>query len=157
MAGRIPAPAGLKLIKGRAPGRDSGGRKVEATPEFGRDAPTAPEWLEGEALDEWNRVVPDLERLQLLKTLDRAALAAYCLTWARFAEAVQVVRDEGSVLANDKTGRAQRHPALTTIEQASRELRAWSHEFGLTPSAEARLRTPKVHDGAAENPFATVA
>lgn len=64
---RPPKPARLKLVEGRSPGRDSGGRKVPESPKFIRQAPDAPDWLDAEALAEWRRVAPTLERLDLLK------------------------------------------------------------------------------------------
>lgn len=149
-----PRPAHLKLMNGRSDGRDSGGREVVAPPTFVRLPPTAPEFLTTEARAEWGRVVPELQRLQLLKPPDAAALAAYCEAWSRFKEATQIVAREGMVLHDDKLGRSQRHPALLTAEAASKELRAWCGEFGLTPSAEARLTAPKGDDAAKEeNPF----
>ncbi|CFJ64825.1 phiRv1 phage protein [Mycobacterium tuberculosis] len=77
---RPPKPARLKLVEGRSPGRDSGGRKVPESPKFIRQAPDAPDWLDAEALAEWRRVAPTLERLDLLKPEDRALLSAYCET-----------------------------------------------------------------------------
>jgi len=32
-----------------------------------------------------------------------------------------------------------KNPAILIVEAASKELRAWSSEFGLTPSSEGRL------------------
>lgn len=154
MASPKPRPPALKLLEGRAPGRDSGGRPVKQAPGFVRLPPEAPAWLEGESLAEWNRVVPEMQRLQLLKPIDAAGLAAYCECWARFVTASEIVRREGMVLHDDKQGRAQRHPALLTAEAASKELRAWCGEFGLTPSAESRLATAKGEDSDdEENPF----
>ena len=51
-------------------------------PAFERVAPTAPDWLDGEGRDEWDRVVDDLEPLGLLKNSDRAVLAAHCEAWS---------------------------------------------------------------------------
>lgn len=149
-----PKPAALKLLEGRSEGRDSGGRPVKEAPAFERGAPAAPIWLSQEARAEWNRVAPELERLGVLKRIDGAALVAYCECWSRFVTATAIVQREGMVLHDDRQGRAQRHPALLTAEAASKELRAWAGEFGLTPSAEARLATAKDDDGSAENPFA---
>lgn len=158
MVGRPPKPAGLKLIEGRGNGTDSGGRKVNVGPEFARSAPEPPDWLPAEARDEWNRVVPELDRLGLLKSIDRTSLASYCMTWERFVEASQIVMREGMVIHDDKQGKAQRHPALLTAEAASRELRSWAMLFGLTPAAEQRLGSTKGgDDGAQGNPFAATA
>jgi P27 family predicted phage terminase small subunit len=144
----------LKLIEGRAPGRDSGGRPVKETPAFERGVPVMPIWLPVEARAEWNRVVPELSRLGLLKLIDGAALVAYCMTWQRFVDACAIVAVEGLVVQDDKQGRAQRHPALLTVEAASKELRAWCTQFGMTPSAEQRVAAGKADDGQNDNPFA---
>lgn len=154
MAGRPPKPIELKIIEGRRAGIDSGGRPIKVVPEFERGVPVMPIWLPIEARAEWNRVVPELTRLGLLKLIDGAALTAYCMTWHRFVEASAIVAAEGMVLHDDKQGRAQRHPALLTAEAASKELRAWCTQFGMTPSAEQRVASGKVDDGQGDNPFA---
>jgi P27 family predicted phage terminase small subunit len=146
-------PAPLKLVNGRGPGRDSGGRKVPETPAFKRLPPAAPEWLPDEARSEWDRVVPELSRLDLVKPIDRASLTAYCLTWARLVQAQKEIADDGgSVLGRNSQGRV-RHPAVAVVEAASKELRAWAQEFGLTPSAEQRVGAKGGGDGPEDDPF----
>lgn len=153
-----PRPPALKLLEGRRPGFDSGNRPIKEGPAFVRNAPDAPGWLPSEARAEWDRVVPEMDRLGLLKSIDSAALTAYCMAWARFVDASAIVEREGMVLHDDKQGRAQRHPALLTAEAASKELRAWAAEFGLTPSSENRLgKTKDGTDGDQGNPFAAAA
>src|SRR5947209_1670732 len=93
--GRTPAPAHLKLLNGRGPGRDSGGRKVALPPGFRRLAPEKPEWLSPEAAAESERVMPELLRLEIIKEVDGPALAAYCEAWATFVAATARVRSEG--------------------------------------------------------------
>lgn len=157
-AGRPAKPAALKLIEGRGNGTDSGGRKVNTGPAFARSAPEVPGWLPSEAQAEWGRVVPELDRLGLLKSIDGAALTSYCLAWARLVEATLIVQAEGMVIQDDKQGKAQRHPALMTAEAASKELRAWATMFGLTPSAEQKLIGAKDSGhGDQGNPFAAAA
>ncbi|MER8266521.1 phage terminase small subunit P27 family [Streptomyces griseus] len=153
MASPKKRPAGLKLIEGRAPGRDSGGRKVVEPPAFKRLPPEAPDWLPAEARAEWDRIVPELARLDLLKPVDRSALTAYCLTWDRLVRAQREMESDGSVLSTNSQGRV-RHPAVAVIEAASKELRAWAGEFGLTPSAEAKVSRQGDDDGDSTNPFA---
>lgn len=157
MPGRPPLPPNLKVLNGRRDGKDSGGRDIPETPEFERGAPPVPIWLDPEAVAEWNRVVPVLTNMGLLKAIDMASLAAYCECWARFKNASLIVQQEGMVLHDDKQGRAQRHPALLTVEAASKELRSWAQQFGLTPSAEARLGRKKDDGGDEANPFAGAA
>jgi P27 family predicted phage terminase small subunit len=150
MASPKARPPALKLIEGRGNGRDSGGRKVEPTPSFRRLPPEAPAWLPDEAAAEWERVVPELARLELLKPVDRASLTAYCLTWDRLVTAQRLVTEDG-VLSSNSQG-VVRHPAVAVVEAASKELRAWAAEFGFTPSAENKLKVQESDDDQ-EDPF----
>ncbi|VBA60287.1 phage terminase small subunit P27 family [Mycobacterium attenuatum] len=153
-SGRIPAPAPLKLLHGSRPGRDSGGRKVPVPPKFDRAAPDAPEWLDDEGRAEWARVAPGLERLDLLKPEDRAALAVYCETWSRYVKAVQQYRAEGLVLTNPGSGRTHANPAAAIAHTAAAQMLRFAQEFGLTPASEARLASLPVDSGDVDDPFA---
>ena len=176
MASPKPRPVALKLLEGRGHGRDSGGRKVAETPLFKRIPPEAPEWLPTEARAEWDRVVPELARLELTKPVDRAALTAYVLTWQRLVDAQKLVTEnqEFTYVIKDSKGSAVtdedgvpvvseqvngygllgvnsqgivRAPWVAIIEAASKDLRAWCAEFGFTPSAEAKLSVQEADNG----------
>lgn len=127
--------------------------RVAAPPPFTRQAPEAPEWLDGEARAEWDRITPGLEALDILKPEDRAALAAMCEAWSRFVAAVKVYRTEGLVLSNPGSGRKHAHPAVAVAGEASREFLRYAVEFGLTPSAENRLNTVAAGDDDGADPF----
>lgn len=150
--GRPPKPPQLQLLSGVREGRDSGGRRVKTPPPFRRIPPRPPTWLSREAKAEWRRVVPGLQRLDLLKEEDRAMLAAYCETWAVFVAATRLVQQEGltKTLPN---GRKLQHPAVGVARTAGRELRAFASMFGLSPASEQVLSTPGSSDGD-DNPFA---
>lgn len=153
MAGRTPRPAGLKILEGRGNGRDSGGRPVQPTPGFTRLPPEAPAFLTGEARELWDQVVPELQRLQLLKPIDQASLTALCLTWERLCTAQRIIKRDGMVIETERG--PVKNPAVLIVEAASKELRAWSSEFGLTPSSEGRLGKLAAPDDADDdNPFA---
>jgi P27 family predicted phage terminase small subunit len=148
MPAQLPAP--LQLLHGRGDGRDSGGRPVKAPPAFRRIAPKPPTWLSREAAAEWRRVVPGLQRLDLLKEEDRATLTAYCETWARFVDATRTIQREGLVVMA-KQGLLP-HPAVGIARNAGRELRAFANLFGLSPASEMALG--KVTGGEDDdNPF----
>lgn len=147
-------PHGLRVIQGRGNGRDSGGRAIKQPPGFTRLPPNAPTWLPAEAKAEWKRVVPELQRLQLLKPIDRAALTAYCLAWDRMVTAQKAIKEHGATYL-DAFGNPKKHPNVLIAEAASKELRAWAGEFGLTPSAEGRVSKPEADDGEEDNPFAS--
>lgn len=167
-------PAGLRLVKGRADGRDSGGRVVKPPPSFVRAAPEPPEWLPDDARALWARVVPELLRLSLTKPLDAESLTAYCLAWQRICDARRLARDhsvyrveeirnsDGEVtdvithegyglLATNSQG-IVRAPWTAIEEAASADLRKWAAEFGLTPSAEGKV-SAVTDNGEESNPF----
>lgn len=150
--GRPPAPAALRLLKGTRDGRDSGGRKVKEAPAFRRVAPNPPTWLSPEASAEWRRVLPGLQRLDMLKPEDRAVLAAYCETWSTFVTATRIVAVEGLTI-EAKQGTLP-HPAVGIARNAGRELRAFAGQFGLSPVAEGGLAMDgDAGDADENNPF----
>lgn len=160
-AGRTPKPAKLKLIEGRSPGRDSGGRPVSGPPAFRRLPPEAPPWLGEEARAEWDRVVPELARLELTKPIDRAALVAYCEMWEVFVRASAEVRERGLTVENHsvkKDGTESvwytANPAVAVQRNAQAALRGWAAEFGLTPSAEQKVGGKDGDGDGEDNPFA---
>lgn len=160
MARPEPRPAALRLLGGRSDGRDSGGRKVAPPPAFKRIPPNPPTWLSREAKAEWKRVLPGLSRLDLIKPEDRAALVSYCETWATYVEAVRDMRANGLTVVNrsvrkdgTETEWVTKNPAVAVAERAAQQLRAWCHEFGLTPAAESRVTAAGGDDGDEDNPF----
>ncbi|WP_099024705.1 phage terminase small subunit P27 family [Mycolicibacterium palauense] len=154
MAAPTKRPAALLLLNGRSEGRDSGGRIVEPPPPFKRSAPAPPTWLSREAKAEWRRVIPELQRLDVIKPEDRASLAAYCETWARYVTAVRQYRAEGITLVNPESGRVHRHPAVAIAETAGTQLRAFAAEFGLTPASERNVtKRDDSRDDNETNPF----
>lgn len=149
---RTAQPAALKLLKGQGPGKDSGGREVSLGPAFRRIAPEPPDWLSAEAAAEWRRVVPGLQRLDILKQEDRAVLAAYCETWATFVHAIQQQHSEGLTIEARQGTLA--HPAVGIARAAGRELRSFAAHFGLTPSSEQALARGADDGNEDDNPFA---
>lgn len=135
---QAPRPAALKLLNGRTPGTDSGGRKVAPPANFARVAPTPPQWLTREARAEWDRIIPELTRMKLTKEIDRSSLAAYCECWSTYVDVIKASK-RGDV-------------TLAQVTMVSKELRQWCREFGLTPSAEGSVRPPELPD--ADDPFA---
>jgi P27 family predicted phage terminase small subunit len=147
-------PPALKVISGRGNGKDCAGRQIPAVPKFDREAPEPPEWLDGEALAEWHRIVPALECLDLLKIADRSMLATYCETWARYVDAVVEYKAHGLTLINPDSGRIGKNPAVAIAEAAASQLRSFANDFGLSPAAERNLATAPKSDDNSEDPFA---
>lgn len=133
-AGRKPKPTSLKLVTGNPGGRPL--NMNEPKPEI--VAPTPPRFLRGEALAEWNRLMPALLKLKLMSELDRAAFAAYCQCFARLCEAEEQIA-KASALGFTQNGYPIINPWVTIAQQAMNQMRAFMAEFGLTPAARVRL------------------
>lgn len=153
-------PAPLKLINGRHEGVDSGGRKVPVPPNFKRIPPDRPDHLSPIAAQLWDRIVAELPNLGLLKDLDGPSLEMLCETYARWREATamrlkaqQTAPATRGIIAKNSQGFVVA-PWVAAETQASKEFRAWCHEYGLTPSAEMSLAGPGGEQDPESNPFA---
>lgn len=142
MRGRKPTPTHLKLIKGN-PGKRSLNPN-EPKPELARPMP--PTFLSDDAKVEWGRVVDRLFELGLMTDLDRAALAAYCQAYGRWAQAERALAEmgrqdqlTGALMIKTKNGNAIQNPIVGTANHAMAEMMRYATEFGMTPSARTRI------------------
>lgn len=143
MAGRNPQAAAIKVLTGRGDGKDSAGREIQMPVEFPAECPDAPAWLPRYAAEEWERVGPMLAQRKMLKAADRAAFTAYCLAWDRLVCAYELQLDP------DDFDPASSRRIEIERESASKELRQWAVQFGLTPVSGVKLippSTPKPED-----------
>ncbi|KAB8167051.1 phage terminase small subunit P27 family [Streptomyces sp. 3MP-14] len=108
-------------------------------------APSAPSWLDREAKAEWRRVVPELDRLGVLATIDRAVLATYCAAWSRFVQLEQLLQDEG-LIQRDSRGDARKHPAWQQWREAATVVATVGRELMLTPASRLRAVKPEGPD-----------
>lgn len=112
--------------------------------------PHCPKWLTGEARREWKRVVPELVRLKLLASIDRALLVSYCKAWAYAQEARKRLDAEGLTVVGDR-GQTSKHPCWTEWTQASNLVVAYGRQLGLTPDARLRSAKPETDDDAEDD------
>lgn len=136
--GPPPKPTVLKLLTGN-PGKRKLNRR-EPKPKSAPRPPSPPSFLGKLAKEEWRRVVPELHRLGLLTKLDRAALAAYCQSWARYIEADKVITDHGMTFMTDKGYVCQR-PEVTIAQKERSQMKQFASQFGLTPASRSSINT----------------
>jgi phage terminase small subunit len=79
--------------------------------------------LQGDALLEWKRIVPELDRLGVLTSVDGAVIEAHCVTY-------------GEIVATVKAGEPLKAALLG-------QLRGYAAELGLSPAARAKLIVPQ--------------
>jgi P27 family predicted phage terminase small subunit len=140
MRGRRPTPSALKLVD--VTHRRANEREPRPTP----GAPDAPEWLSPAARAEWDRVAPELARMDLLTHVDMAALAAYCQCYAHYVEAERVIQEHGfTVSIRDDKGVLKAVIPVPEIGIAVKMLdkvRQFANEFGFSPSSRSRIEVP---------------
>lgn len=140
--GRPPKPTHLKLIEG-----NPGGRKIGREPKPRQITPDPPDELDADAREEWDRMATSLDRLGLLTEIDRSAFAAYCQAYGRWAGAQRSLK---KMAEKDVTGAAAQiiktqggnwiqNPLIGIANKAARDMVNFATEFGMTPSARARL------------------
>lgn len=111
-----------------------------------------PEFLHGYAREKWDYLAPRLYRLGLLTEFDGDALAAYCKAYHRWRKAEESVdefekadpRFHGLVIRTVNKGEKGggntiQNPLVGIANTAMREMNKIAIEFGLTPSARARI------------------
>jgi len=102
--------------------------------------PTPPDWLQGEARLEWERITSKLAELGILTELDRAILSTYCQTWADYVEALAYCKKP---LIKTVAGNIIQNPAIGVKNKAHQLLLRAAAEMGMTPSARAGMGKPQ--------------
>lgn len=111
--------------------------------------PSAPKDMTTDAKKEWRRVMPVLVERRVLSAADLAAVERYCDATGDVAIARARIRKDGDYIAN-RLGELKRHPAFTTLREATAEARRWAAELGLTPASRSRAGS---HEGDDDNPM----
>jgi P27 family predicted phage terminase small subunit len=119
-------PTHLQLLRGNPSKRPL---RPELEPLQAAEPPKPPKYLTGYARVEWRRLAPELHRLGLLTILDVAALAAYCLAYARW----RTVEEE---LARATEVDAKLAQVSASARKAMSELGA---QLGLSPISRSRI------------------
>ena len=144
--GSKPKPTRLKILEGNPGKRPLPINEPKPTP----IAPECPVWLHKDAKKEWKRVAPELEKIGLLTTVDMAALATYCESWAQYKEAIEFIHKHGPVYPikdeNGKVKYLQQVPQVSIANKALNNIRMLCAEFGLTPSSRSRMSIPGVEN-----------
>lgn len=76
--------------------------------------------------------------LGMVTELDRASLAGYCVSWARWVEAELRVNQFGSILISSDGGMYQ-SPYLAVANRAMADMQRFGSLFGFDPSSRTRL------------------
>ena len=134
MRGRRPKATRLKVLAGNPGKRPLNGEE----PQPKRSIPRCPDHLDADAKKEWKRLTKELDEVGLLSDMDRAALAAYCVVYARWVRAERKVASLGAVLET-ADGNLYQNPHLAVANQALDQMHRLGPLFGLDPSSRSRM------------------
>ena len=141
--GRRPKPTRLRIVD-TDNGEHAGGLDVVIPP----DMPQPPEFLHPYAIEEWARQAPTLYALGVLTDVDQMALAGWCQCVGRWRLAEELLKadmkkakakDGGGFVSTTDKGNQVQSVLLTVANSAMRDMLRYAAEFGMTPSARARI------------------
>src|ERR1051326_4721982 len=121
-------------------------RQREARGPAGR--PDPPDWLLDDpvAKSAWEQLVPMLTCMDVLTRIDGNALARYCRLWSRWRKAEEFISKNGDMFPikddNGKVKCLQQWPQVAIAHKLAQQLTKLEAEFGMTPSARARMQLP---------------
>lgn len=124
-------------------------RPEQAAVSFPVGTPPCPSHIarDAEALAEWKRITPELITAGLLCSVDMAALAMYCMAYARWVKAEEMIAFgsamtpiSGGLVTCAKNGFEQLSQWYIVSGKEQERLHKMLTEFGLSPSARARVR-----------------
>jgi P27 family predicted phage terminase small subunit len=138
-----PVPFELAKMRG-FPGKRR--PRPEVSPAIPAECPPPPSHLSPHAVEEWQRIGPELHRLHLLTTLDAAMFEVYCESYAQWRVAVELIDKCAAdnpatrgLLVDGSVADKVQNPMLIVARKAAEAMITVAGEFGLSPRARARL------------------
>ena len=148
--GRKPKPTKLRELNGNA-GKRPLNKNEPKFSEITNIEP--PSWLEPLAVEMWQRVVPELLGSQVLTAPDLHNVEVFCMAYARWREAQQLIDQNGIVIINPENGSMSKNPAVTVVNESAKQMMQFGSLLGLDPSSRTRL-TGSSQKQTIANPFA---
>jgi P27 family predicted phage terminase small subunit len=140
MRGRKPTPIEVRQAEG-----NPGHRPLPAPVVIGgKRGLEPPKGMPSEAKKAWESIVPTLEAVGVIDTVDAMALEAMCVQWARHKEAGRVITAQGH-MARGSQGQPVEHPALASERNAAAMFLRFAEQYALTPVARTRLGLAELH------------
>ena len=101
--------------------------------------PPLPDWLDGYATDEWNRVGPRLEQIGIISEFDQGLFAAYCQAYSDVRRLTLEIREEGTVVPSARSDDLKANPKNQLLREAYVRLKDFGVLFGISPVARTKL------------------
>ena len=105
-----------------------------------------PDWLDEIGRREWERITNELIELGLMTNIDVVSLGIYCDAYSKYVEATLQIQEDGLTVEHINNQGAKNtvtNPAVQVANKYADLIKKFVIEFGLTPSARAKLAIPK--------------
>jgi P27 family predicted phage terminase small subunit len=137
MSGPAPLPKKIHQLHGN-PGRRPFNKNQ---PEPPVKIPKPPIKLSKIARRHWKYVVPLLEDMGVLSSIDSAALAAYCQTFQQWDDLENIIKEDDKLSLDDpnKLSLRDRLSVGRSLIQIRNQMRMMLAEFGMTPASRGRV------------------
>ncbi|MCF7854417.1 MAG: phage terminase small subunit P27 family [Candidatus Pacebacteria bacterium] len=129
--GPKPKPTHTLLLRGNGDVK----RKRQSEPKLEPHVPARPEHLSETGAVVWDYYAQVLGNCRVLTEADSLALEQLAETYAEWWDAEQLVRREGILWTNPRTGAQHVHAAVRVRDAARKHLCRLLCELGLTPSS----------------------
>lgn len=132
--GQRPKPTAIRRLQGN-PGKRAWNHDEPVPPDV---VPRCPKHLAPVARTEWRRVARSLYAMGVLTLIDRAALAAYCQSYAKWVEAEQKLKETPPLLKTP-SGYVQQSPWVAIANKQLELMGRYMTELGMTPASRSRV------------------
>lgn len=103
--------------------------------------PECPPGLGEYGVEEWKRITTELEKLQMVASIDAAVLYGYCHSWDQFVATSLQLASQGYVIKSP-TEFLQINPLIRVNNEAKKYLLKFAQELGLSVMQRTRIKIP---------------
>lgn len=105
-----------------------------------------PGWLDDIAVEEWQRIIRELKRLELVTNIDVAALSICCDAYSKYVKATMAINKSSLIITHTNKGGNKdviQNPLINVATKYSEIYKKYCGDFGMTPSSRIKLSINK--------------
>lgn len=154
MPGRPRKPTNILHLSGAFKKNPKRGKARAGEPKLAKGIGEPPSWLDTAGVEEWWRIVPDLEAAGVTSRVEATALGCYCQAVSRLLKAeAEIFRDGITIMSESGL---KKHPAVNIARESMLVIRAFASDFGMNPASRSRVNSHHPADAPIEDEFRAV-
>lgn len=92
----------------------------------------APKHLDNRAQWLWRSLVPDMQKMGVLKQVDKINLETLCTNYSIYRDAEEEIQNNGSYIRNEDGEAIKKNPAVDVITSTTKTIKSLCTELGLS-------------------------